>query len=190
MPLEDLRSGDLIFLGQGSSELSKAISGVTQTAEHTSYSHMGMVQVDTNGIWVIHASSQKGVVKELIEQFNLTVNDGLPFVYRLKAEIKADFSQQLQLGNSVIGQPYNSTYIMEDKGFYCSELIYSLFERDSIFKLKPMTFKGDKNTFLPAWIDYYNKLNIPIPEGQPGCNPNGMAAKRRPYLFRKAASLN
>ena len=30
--------------------------------------------------------------------------------------------------------------------------------------------------FYEGWIIHYNQLGIDIPEGLPGCNPNGMSA--------------
>ena len=40
----------------------------------------------------------------------------------------------------------------------------------------PMTYKQPgTNDFFPAWVEYYNELGKPIPEGLPGCNPGGMS---------------
>ena len=69
---------------------------------------------------------------------------------------------------------------MSDPGFYCSEYIYLIFSGDSIFKLNPMTFKDPQSgQLLPGWKEHYNKLGIPVPEGEPGCNPNGLAASEK-----------
>jgi hypothetical protein len=62
-------------------------------------------------------------------------------------------------------------------------LYYSFLENGkSIFNLYPMTFK-DPNTrnFDPAWIAYYERLGLPIPEGEPGLNPGGIS--RSPYIM-------
>lgn len=176
---ETLESGDLVFLGNGNSDLSKAISGVTQTDKRTTFSHMGMVEVDENGLWVIHASSKKGVSKDRIQEFVKTVEGAQTFVYRFHQAVKKDFSKQVTLGNNLLGSSYNSTYILEDDGFYCSELIYVLFEEDGLFELNPMTFKdSETDSFLPTWEKHYEELKIAIPEGKPGCNPNGMANQK------------
>ena len=43
-----------------------------------------------------------------------------------------------------------------------------------------MTFKDPKTgTFPTAWVEYYQKFGIEIPEGKPGCNPNGLAASEK-----------
>jgi len=47
-----------------------------------------------------------------------------------------------------------------------------------------MTFKDiETNDFHPGWIEHYDKLGIEIPEGLPGCNPNGMAASENLILL-------
>jgi len=80
----------------------------------------------------------------------------------------------------MLGKPYNFSYIMSDSAHYCSEFIFLAFVSDSIFKLEPMTFKDPKTgTFPTAWVEYYQKMGIEIPEGKPGCNPNGLAASEK-----------
>jgi hypothetical protein len=43
-----------------------------------------------------------------------------------------------------------------------------------------MTFKDpDTGQFFPAWVEYYQKLKLEIPEGLPGCNPGGLSQDKR-----------
>lgn len=80
----------------------------------------------------------------------------------------------------MLGKPYNFSYIMNDTSHYCSEFIYLDFVADSVFSLEPMTFKDPVTKNFPAiWIEYYQKMGIEIPEGKPGCNPNGLAASEK-----------
>jgi hypothetical protein len=77
----------------------------------------------------------------------------------------------------MLGKPYNFSYILSDTAHYCSEFVYLAFAADSVFTLEPMTFKDPATGNFPAaWAEYYQKMGLEIPEGQPGCNPNGMAA--------------
>jgi len=97
-------------------------------------------------------------------------------LYRIKNIEPKQIENAISIAKSLIGNPYNTTYILEDKGYYCSEYIYELFKKDSVFKLEPMSFKNSKtNTFHKGWIEHYKNLSIAIPEGRLGCNPNGMA---------------
>jgi hypothetical protein len=175
LPIE---SGDLVFRGALGSNLSKAINDVTQTTKATNYTHMGICDVVDGKVTVYHSDLYKGVVKESLELF-MSSEDTARYnldLYRIKNIESNQIEKALSIAKSLIGEPYNTTYILEDKGYYCSEYIYELYKTDSIFKLEPMTFKNSEtNTFHRGWIDYYKNLGIAIPEGKLGCNPNGMA---------------
>jgi hypothetical protein len=59
-------------------------------------------------------------------------------------------------------------------------LIYEIFKRanngEAVFDLQPMTFiDPETGKTFPAWIDYFDDLNEPIPEGEPGLNPGGLS---------------
>jgi hypothetical protein len=175
----ELKTGDILFRGTNPSNLSEAIDEVTQTGEGHHFSHVGMVEVAGADVFVYHAEGKKGVCKEPLDSFAMDESGRRLYVeaYRLKPRFKNNIDSAILRVKSVLGEPYNYTYIMEDKGYYCSELIYWAFEADSVFKLNPMTFKDlETDEFHPGWIEHYEKLGIEIPEGLPGCNPNGMAA--------------
>lgn len=174
-----LRTGDLLFCSANTGTLSKAIDQVTQTGAGTHFDHVGIAEILNDTVWVLHAAPQKGVCRETIDRF--LDHDKSParsvVVYRLKSRYFKAIPSAIQKGTTLLGQPYNCTYIIKDQGYYCSEYIYELFKSDSIFTLNPMTFR-DPGTgqFLSGWSDHYKKLGIPVPEGEPGCNPNGLAA--------------
>lgn len=173
-----LRNGDLLFCGASSGKLSRAIDEVTQTGHETHFSHIALIEMNGTETCVLHAAPEKGVVREPLGQF---LSDHTEYtqivVYRLKDELNLNLAEALRKANGFIGQEYNFSYILEDKGMYCSEFIYEIFASDSVFQLNPMTFKNPvSGEFSAGWIDHYAKLGIEIPEGLPGCNPNGMAA--------------
>lgn len=176
-----LRSGDLLFCGATSSALSKAIDESTQTRSNTHFDHMGIVEFSHDSCFVMHAAPQKGVCSEPIALF--LASDSIKrevVAYRLKDKFNKSIPTALRIAHQKIGANYNYSYRMNSTGYYCSEFIYELFAADSVFTLNPMTFK-DPSTgqFLPGWIDHYAKLGIPIPEGEAGCNPNGLAASEK-----------
>jgi len=51
-----LQSGDILFRGATSGQLSEAIDQVTQTSGETHFSHVGLVEVSDTAIVVLHAS--------------------------------------------------------------------------------------------------------------------------------------
>jgi len=174
-----LQNGDLLFTGTETTNFSNAINSVTQTGKETNYSHIGIVRIDDQRIWVIHASPEKGVFCDLLETF-LKEEERIS-VYRLKTDYRHFIPQALDKSREYYGQPYDDSYLLNDSSQYCSGLIYHLFEFTNIFQLQPMTFKDSSGDFHPFWVEHYKRLNMEIPEGMPGCNPNGMAAS--PALF-------
>ncbi len=173
-----LRTGDLLFCSADSGKLSKAIDQSTQTGMETHFDHVGIVEVKQDTIWVLHAAPKKGVCIEQIGQFlSSGKSPGQAIAYRLKMNYQKAICAAIQKAHGFLGQSYNFTYRLNDPGHYCSEYIYEIFAADSVFTLNPMTFKDPKTgQFLPGWIDHYRKLELAVPEGEPGCNPNGLAA--------------
>lgn len=174
----DLQTGDLLFCSPTSGELSKAIDQVTQTGKETHFDHIGIVDIQNDTVYVLHATPKKGVCRETLAQFFYSYKEKVTIsTYRLNDQYAKAIPVAIKKAYTYLGQPYNDSYILKDKGMYCSEYIYEIFAADSIFTLNPMTFKNPQTgEFLAGWVDYYKKLGIPVPEGEPGCNPNGMAA--------------
>jgi hypothetical protein len=171
-----LKNGDILFCSSEQGELSKAIDKVTKTAKSTNYSHMGMVLIEGENIFVYHAAPKLGVCKQRLEEF-LTGEYAQIDAYRLKDEYQYAIQKGSDKVKPLVGQEYDYTYVLESPGYYCSELIATIFESDSIFQYNPMTFKNpNTGEFNETWIKHYQKFGMDIPEGKPGCNPNGMAA--------------
>lgn len=171
----ELQSGDVVFVSNTGSDLSKAIDEVTGGQ---SYTHMGVVEVVGSERWVIHSDFGTGVVRELLGGFQTT--QGSVHAYRVSNLDISDVKVILEQAHALIGEPYNSTYIMEDTGYYCSEFVYDVFREADVFKLNPMTFVNPATGATDStWISHYRDLGIPVPEGKPGCNPNGMATNAR-----------
>lgn len=174
-----LQNGDLLFVGNSSGSLSKAIDEVTQTGRSTNFSHIALVEKSGNEIWVLHAAPENGSERVSLNEFKeYAKKDSSEIViYRIKPEYKADYTHAISNAKKMLGKPYNFTYILTDTAYYCSDFVYYAFEKDSIFQMNAMTFKSPgTNEFNPTWIEFYKKQNLEIPEGKPGCNPNGMAA--------------
>lgn len=173
------KNGDILFRGQNNSTLSSAINEVTQTGLSTNYTHMGIVQLENDSVYVIHAAPKKGVCKELLSEFCLNDSSVVVDLYRLNGLSEAKANAAICKATSLIGNPYNTSYILDDEGYYCSEFVYEVFAIDSVFELEPMTFIDPSTSlFHSGWIQHYEALGIDIPEGQLGCNPNGLASSK------------
>jgi len=177
-----LQNGDLLFVGNSTGDLSKAIDEVTQTGQKTNFSHIALVEKSGKDSWVLHAAPENGSERIPLEEFiqNERKDGSIIEIYRIKKEFHPDFNSAIEKAKTMLGKPYNFTYVLSDTAYYCSDFVYHAFEKDSIFKMNPMTFKNPgEEEFNPGWIEFYQKLNMEIPEGKPGCNPNGMAASEK-----------
>jgi len=176
-----LKSGDLLFREAVSTKLSQAIDQVTQTDSATHFSHVGLVELLNGEATVLHASPDGGTCRVTIDEFAHPEGDSARvLVYRLKNEWLPAIPKAIEKAKSMLGRPYNFSYILSDTSHYCSEFVYLAFSGDSIFEMNPMTFIDPATgEFATGWVDYYQKLGLDIPEGLPGCNPNGMAASEK-----------
>jgi len=150
-----LQPGDLLFQDLDSGPLCDAIEKVTTGFGGANFSHVGIVAKDDSDSFVVIEAVRNGVEVTPLQTF---------------LERSADAKAQFAINNG---------------SYYCSELVYEIFLRandnNPVFTLQPMTFK-DPNTkeTLAAWEEYFSKLGVLIPEGQPGINPGGIS--RSPVL--------
>ncbi|MCZ4696277.1 hypothetical protein DWB61_16565 [Ancylomarina euxinus] len=183
----ELRAGDLLFQDLDGSSLSDAIEEVTAEEKSMSFSHVGIIVPKLDGSLVVLEAIGDAVQYTSLDSFlTRSLNlDRMPKVRvaRLKEQHRARIEKAIRFGESLVGLPYDPIYIMSDSTYYCSELIYEMFKHSGdgseIFRLNAMTFKDSKTgTFHSVWVDYYKELGVEIPEGKPGCNPNGMSESK------------
>jgi len=178
----ELKEGDILFQDLDKDSIDSAIEKVTKKNQQYNFTHVAIVIKDQNDLKILEAVTS-GVQLTPIDSFlNRNLKNGKPKVVvgNLKPKFKVFTKDAIKFGKTLIGLPYDSAYTIGDNSYYCSELLYEMFQHanpsTTIFQLHPMSFK-DLNTqkTLKFWVDYYKKLNKPIPEGQPGINPNGMS---------------
>ncbi|WP_407847375.1 YiiX/YebB-like N1pC/P60 family cysteine hydrolase [Chryseobacterium sp. KCF3-3] len=173
-----LKNGDLLFVTAKESGLSGAINNVTQKQKVASFDHIGILEKEGNRMFVLHAAPKGGSQRQDLKDFikDQKEEGQEVIVYRLKPEYQKAIPEAVKKANSMLGKPYNFNYILDEQSYYCSDFVERAFRAENIFKLEPMTFidpkTGKTNAF---WEEFYNKKNIKVPEGEPGCNPNGLA---------------
>lgn len=173
-----LKNGDLLFVTAKESGLSGAINNVTQKQKNASFDHIGILQKDKMGVFILHAAPKGGSQKQNLNEFlKDQANDGQKVVlYRLKPQFQKNIPDAIEKANSMLGKPYNFNYILDENSYYCSDYIERAFRKDKIFILEPMTFIDPKTGKINAfWEEFYAKKNLRVPEGELGCNPNGLA---------------
>lgn len=184
----DLTSGDLVFVTAEKGNLSGAINRVTQKNEAENYDHVGIIEKNNNMYFVLHAAPNGGSQKEKLNNFikNQTEGNAEVYLYRLKPEFQNSIPDAIKKANSILGKPYNFTYVLNEETLYCSDFIERIFRSSQIFELKPMTFINPKTGKTDDfWIKFYQDKNMEVPEGKLGCNPNGMAGSDKLIKIRK-----
>ena len=175
----ELQEGDLLFQDLDSSPLCDAIELVTPGYKDANFSHIGLVVLDNDTLKVLEAIPPKVVLTDMNSFFNRSYDtEGRSKIIagRLKDEFQHTIKDAIIYAKSKIGIKYDQEFLMNNNSYYCSELIFEAFEKDSIFKLKPMTFlHPETNDTLTVWKNYYSKLGVTIPQNEPGINPGIMS---------------
>ena len=172
-----LKTGDLLFQSMNCGPLCEAINEVTEGYQGKDFSHLGMVYIKNDSVFVIEAAG-KAVKITPYETFKTYTKEEM-FVGRLKRKYRKYIPEAITFSLQQVGVPYDDEYLYDNGKYYCSELIYDAFlhsYKKPLFDLFPMTFKSPKsNQYFEVWADYYKKLIMEIPEGQLGCNPGGIS---------------
>jgi len=174
-------TGDLLFQVGKSSELNNAIAGVTFGESNICYTHVGIVSVENDTVFVIEAIPPK-VCKTLLDTFLLRsanlAEKPIVAVGRLKQEYREAIPQAIVFAKKLLGKPYDYVYSPDNDAYYCSELVTLSFldsENMPIFEQVRMNFR-DANGDLPTyWIEHFEKHNAAIPENCLGSNPGDLS---------------
>jgi hypothetical protein len=176
-----LKTGDLIFQSMTCGPLCEAINEVTEGYQGNDFSHLGMIYIKNDSVFVIEASGNAVKITPF-ETFKTYTNSEM-FIGRLKRKFRKYIPNAISFSLQQIGIPYDDEYVYNNGKYYCSELIFDAFLHSyekPLFDLQPMTFKSPKtNDYFEVWAAYYKNLNMEIPEGQLGCNPGGISTSNK-----------
>lgn len=181
------QNGDILFQDLDCGDLCTAIETVTEGVDGKSFSHLGLVYFQNDSAFVIEAIG-KEVQLTPIDAFVFRNSDeqGNPkiVVARLKPEFSALNKKALEFAVAQQGVPYDDAFLYDNGSYYCSELVYDAYKEANegvpFFQLFPMTFKDPATKeMFPVWVTYYEKLKMPIPEGELGCNPGGLSRSEK-----------
>lgn len=196
-----LQIGDILFQDLDSSPLCDAIEIVTTGYNNNNFSHIGIIVelgdpncINSNYIYednirVLEAIPNKVTTTRLDSFLNRSKDSNEKpkvIVGRLKKRYQYSILDAVNFLKSKIGVEYDHYFIKDNNMYYCSELIYEAFEKDSVFRLYPMTFADPiTNNTMNLWQEYYNDLKTKIPEGEPGINPGIMSISENIKIVHK-----
>ena len=173
-------TGDLIFQVEGNGDFSQAISQTTSFGDSLSFVHVGIIEVNNGDITVIEASPKSGVCVTPLDSF-LTESpmiNGNPGVVIKRLIICFPVKETIDKAKSHLGEDYDWWYLPDNGKMYCSELVYESFldlNGNRLFKANPMNFRKEDGTIPEFWINLFNQLDRPVPEGIYGTNPQDLA---------------
>lgn len=173
----DLKNGDFIFVQAREDNLSGAINRVTQKSEVANFDHLGIIEISSDGFFVLHASPKLGSAKEPLKDFyeKNIANQQEMVIYRLKKNYQSGIPEAIEQANLMLNKPYNFTYILNENSYYCSDFVERAFRESDVFEHILMNFKNKEGKIDSFWIDFYEKQNLDVPQDQPGTNPNQLA---------------
>jgi len=181
----NFQTGDLLFQVGKNSELNEAITEVTSGERDIHYTHIGIVSIENDTVFVIEAIPPE-VSKTLLDTFlsrsaNLEKKP-MVAVGRLKQEYRELIPQALIRAKNLLGKPYDNVYLPDNDAYYCSELITLSFlnKQDMpIFEPIEMNFRDEDGNMPTYWIEHFEKQNAEIPENKLGSNPGELSKSEK-----------
>jgi len=190
--------GDIFFQDLDCGPPCEAIEAVTsgyqgaQLSHCAIITHIGSSEYDTILTEAIGATVTDITLHDFLNRSNKVL------VGRLKEEYQYMIPDAItHIQTNLNGKPYDYIFDLTDDTYYCSEIIYeglkTADDTQELFALNPMTFNepGTESPFI-HWVDYYQELGHPIPEGELGLNPGGMSqspAIAIVYVYEKPTGM-
>lgn len=180
---EGLRTGDLLFCGVPDTEDSGTAAGAIAASVGrggVNLIHVAVVEVADDTVWVIDATMKRGVDRHPLDTLihDFTDADGQKPVLVVK-RLKKGFSPLfIENAKRFLGQPYDYWFKPDNGHQYCSELVWESYRKPDgtpLFESQPMNFKGPDGNYPAYWVQLFEELGEPIPQGAPGTNPQDMS---------------
>jgi hypothetical protein len=130
-----LRTGDVVLQTSRSAQ-SKAI----QQATRSPYSHVGVVEVAPDGVFVVEAISP--VSRTRWDKWRRRGEGGRYTVLRQRSADAAALERVVAAAKGYLGRPYDFEFRWGDEALYCSELVYRAFEQGvgaPVGRLQPLS---------------------------------------------------
>lgn len=121
-PAPALRTGDVVFHTSTSIR-----SALIRKASSSPYSHVGLIEVADDGLFVIEAVQP--VSRTPWKRWRARGVDGKVTVMRPRDATPAQLADVVRAAKTQLGKPYDARYRWDDERLYCSELVAKAFSR-------------------------------------------------------------
>lgn len=190
-----VRTGDLLFVGlpldytlTDDTTMSGAISAATGNKNEVNYIHVAILEVDEQDrIWILDATLKHGVDRHPFDTFlvDFKLKDGsYPYMKVMRLKNKKDAGNAkmfVENAKKICGEGYDLYFLPGNDRHYCTELVYDSYitpKGKHLFHAAPMNFKSEDGTYPPYWVQLFQLIGQPIPQGEPGTNPNAMSKEK------------
>ena len=160
--------------------MNEAIAEATDNNNELTFTHVAIFFEEGGSDSVLEATSPGGVRITPLQEFLDRAErvKGRPGVVVMRLRDTAGLARSVKRAKEYLGLPYDYAFGPDNGKYYCSELIWENYRTpDSVrrFTARPMNFRAPDGTMPHFWVELFEQLGEPIPEGIPGTNPNGMA---------------
>ena len=183
-----IETGDLLFVGipmnYKEDNMAQAIAHATSSGDSINFIHTAILEVDKEGaIWVIDATLAYGVDRHpldtLLKQFTLH-QDGAKATFEvMRLQDNSQAARYVEQAKEFLGEAYDSYFMTFNGRHYCTELVYDAYvdtDGNHCFEEVPMNFKNAEGEMPAYWTWLFGELGEPIPQGEPGTNPQQLHA--------------
>ncbi len=169
--------GDLVFQQRARGDAGLAISRVFKGVNDWHVNHVALCVGDDLLVEAVEPCVQQIALPDFVQQAEVP-QDTKPttFVCRLNVQYQHLIADAVSFTLTQQGLPYNHDFSVGGNSWYCSELVLEAFREanqgDYLFLPTPMSFHDtETGRIIPWWLDYFEALGKPVPEGAPGSHP-------------------
>lgn len=143
-------SGDLIFQVGIAGGMTEAIADATGGESDLSFTHVGIITVEPDGIYVLEAKSEPGVTMTPLQKFldSSATIEGRPAaaIARITLPERRELATRaIGEAKKYLGQPYDDSFLPHNGKMYCSELVWECYltgpKSEHLFTARPMNFR-------------------------------------------------
>lgn len=181
-----LQNGDLVFVGNpahsdiGAETMDAAISAATGQEGSLNLTHVAIVEVEGDSVWIIDATTTRGVDRHPVDTFlvDFRYSDGRFPEFIVKRVKGIDTDAAVERAKALCGRSYDFRFLPDNEEMYCSELVQECYldaEGKPVFGSVPMNWLAPDGTMPPYWERLFGQLGMAVPQGVPGTNPQRMS---------------